>query len=370
MQICFDKIWRDSVSQEALISKDEFITLTGSSNAQRRYQGRTAIICIVVSIVLCIFNFTIPIPLLLVVATLMGRAWKRNGKSLKLMAGGLKYGEDIFSWEDIKRYTTWGPFGIYWTPINFYGIKICFPEGKEVYVSSNSPGFDLLLHRLKKLKFSSPEGPLWHEYPACVIRFIREALAILFCVVYIMFLLFKWFILLSAGGFIAYLIFRMLRRNKTGKTFSRDFWISIILCTSILLLFYLLSNSFWLLLIAVAVISVILWIPWKPDGFIIVKNTLFVGKNNAYPLRHLKTSQVISKYFLLKKWRLKFANGQVDIYPLLENFEEFKSELEKNWESEQDSPANEEETIVRKPKAEAKFLQSNIKDLFQKSKAC
>ena len=96
--------------------------------------------------------------------------------------------------------------------------------------------------------------------------------------------------------------------------------------------------------------------------------SLFVGKKQAYPLRHLRTTKSISKFFFLRYQRLSFANGDIDVYPYLVNNDDFKNKLEENWNSVQlkyqGKSFSAEEAEILTPQDEAKRSLAPAMDTF------
>ena len=84
---------------------------------------------------------------------------------------------------------------------------------------------------------------------------------------------------------------------------------------------------------------------------------MFVGKKQAYPLRHLRAVKTVTKYLVARYQRLSFAHGEVNVYPYLANHDVFKKSLENNWEEVQKKYQgknySEEEALILSPEEEA-----------------
>ena len=344
------------------MTEESATLLLGYKESIRRYLLQATIICGALCLVLLFFEEIAPIPLLLAAGSLTGELWWRSKKSLCLVDKGLKYGEEFYSWEDIVRYTTWGPVGIPWTPIKLEGLTIYFKNGTSVSLYSRIIGYEQLLQKLKSLSYPPAPEPLWYRYPDRVLRVARYAIASTFAL-FILLLISLQFLVILAVVIAGYFVIRSFVKNKRekGETMPRDAWIAAggsitLLC----LLFFIFKSPYLLMLLGSIPVLAVIWVPWTPAPLALISESLFVDKKRAYPLRHLRTVRMVSRFFVIKIWQLTFANGDVAVVPILENFEEFRQKLENQWNDVQKryqgKKMSEEEAEVRPPEEEARKI--------------
>ncbi len=316
------------------MSEENSVFLMGYKNSTRRYLLQISIACVVLSLLLLVlFNQVSAIPLLLTGASLAGELWWNSRKSLKLTDKGLLLGEEEIPWSEIVRYTTWGPLGIPLTPIKIQGVNLYFKE--ECYcIYSTADGYHDLLKKLESLKFSDPKEPVWYQYPKRVVRVLRYAVAFTLSFLFLLVFALSLLVILAivVGG---YFVFRSLVKSKRegSKTLPEDAWVAgagslVLFCV----VYYIFQSPYLIFFLGILPLAAIVWFPWQPQPLSIISDALFVGKKEAYPLRHLRTSRIIPKLFILKIWQLSFGNGDVNIFPFLENFENFKKKLENSWD--------------------------------------
>lgn len=298
------------------------------------------------------------IPLLFVSGCMMTEIRWRMRKNIAIILSGkdsgLQYGKSHISWESIKKYNSWGPIGIPLTPFRYKGISLSLDREKDIHLNSTYRGFDEILELLQKKKipkYSSEAS--WYNYPTVVTRSLCYITAFVFCILFSVFLSFSLLIIP-----IAYFIYKRKKATDKKDGLAEDTWITVLAGIAFLLMsFYLLQNSFLMTLICFVPTVAILWFPWKNNPLCIEKETLFVGKKQAYPLRHLRTVKTISKYLILRYQRLSFVNGDVDVYPYLQNFDLFKQNLDDKWsdvqKKYQGKAMSEEDALILSPEEEA-----------------
>jgi hypothetical protein len=384
---------------------EEAVVLAGYSPAKRVYFLQGFIACILVSVIALLwFKYLDPIPLLFVTASCLGELWWRNKNQLQLVGDGLKYGTAPIPWEQITRYTTWGPIGIPWTPLKFHGITVYLKNGLQFSVYSTAKGFAVLLPKLEGKQFPPLPEAIWYTYPARPIRTLRYVIAFTFALVYMVALAVAKFLLIvalvAAGYFLYRAVVKLYRIYRQKGTLTPErIWFTVmgcivgggILCLLIFwlgkkipvlssIILFIVSVVSWIVgfvtsllgwlpfLVGFIPVVLFLWYPWHPASLAILHEAVFAGKNtgkktgknNAYPLRHLRSERMMSKFFVFKIWELVFANGGVTIFPLLEDFESFKKKLLSQWDEVQKryygKPFTEEEAKIRKPAEEAKYI--------------
>lgn len=351
--------------------EEETLVLSGYVGATRRYFFRGAIICAGLSVIFlvtaCYWAAMISvigtIPLLIVVASLMAELWWRSKLPLNFVVNtlSLKYGDEPIPWEDINRYTKWGPIGIPWTPIKFEGVLLYLKTGKTLSVYSYAAGYPLLMQRLQTRQFPAPIEPVWYCYPPRVLRSVRYLLAFLFSILY-MLVWVLWHIIILVAAVAGYFVVRSFIKSyrKEGKALREDIWIALFGCVLLVgILVWLLNWPFVRFLVGFIPVALLLWIPWQPEPFAIYKEALCCGKKMAYPLRYLKVNQTISKFFIFKMWQLKFANGDVFLLPVLEDFDNFKKKFETTLDEVQKHYQGQPivEAEIRAPEEEVKKIQ-------------
>ena len=378
---------------------EEPMLLIGYSGKKREYFLEGFIGSMLIVGVALWLKYHQAIPLLFAASCLIGELWWRNKYFLELLPDGLKYGPEPIPWDNVARYTTWGPIGIPWTPIKLEGINLYLKSGQTFTIYSKAPGYAMLLQRLQTKQFPPLPEAVWYSYPARPIRTLRYGLAFLFALVYMVIYAIAQLVLIVGVVVLAYFTYQKgaLLYKKQGKSWLPErIWIAIIaaLCGLVLLaLLIFLLNKIpiigWLLGIIVAIFmylfnfvmsmfdwlpfilgfvpaALLIWYPWQPAPLALISDSLLRGKKAAYPLRHLRTERTSSKFFVLKIWELIFANGEVAVFPLLEDLENFKKKLQGNWDEVQKryygKPFTEEEAKVLTPLEEAKNLFStNVK---------
>ncbi len=351
----------NALGKAAFMATENQMMLVGYSESTRRYLLQISVACIAVSLVMLFFGQISLIALLIVIASLTSELWLTSRKPWFFSTEGLLYGTTVVPWSSIQRYTKWGPFGIPWTPFKIQGITLYFPDG-TLCVSSRSPAFEMLLRKLETLSYPATPEPLWYQYPPQVLRAIRYAIAFAFAIMCLLIFLLSILIILIAVV-VVYFIVRSLVQNKRSKseTLPQDAWIAgagslILFCV----LYYIFQSPYLLFLMILIPIAFVLWFPWQPTPVALISECTFVGKKQAYPLRHLRTAKMVSRFFILKIWQLSFANGDVNVMPFLENFETFKEKLEKQWNDVQHYYRNkkmtEEEAKIRTPSEEARRI--------------
>lgn len=370
---------------------DEGVLLVGYHIGKRHYFLQGFVACVLVGVIaLTWFKYQEPIPLMFVTACLLGELWWRSKYPLYLVEIGFKYGEEMIPWEQVARCTSWGPIGIPWTPLKFQGINIYLKDDRSFSVYSNAAGFSKLQERLQtRTPQASTAEPVWYHYPYRPLRFMRYVIAVLFALIYMVVLAVLKLVLiigLVVGGYFAYQWGSKMYHTH-NKKLPEKVWLIAIgtigglallalalyllsfvpVISSILgffktvflwvfdLLMYLVS---WLpLLVGFIPVLLVLWFPWKPAPVTLMKDCLFIGENKAYPLRHLRSERMTSKLLIFKIWELVFANGPVSLYPLLEDFEQFKKKLQGQWDEVQKryfgKPLPEEDAKILPPNEEA-----------------
>lgn len=347
---------------EDIIEQNNNILLIGYSQTTRQRLFLISVISISVSIVcLFIFQHISFIPFLATLASLTGEMWWKSRKSLILRDNALFYGDEKIEWSDITRYTKWDSFSIPFVPWKLDGVTVYY-KNTCFCVYSRAVGYDIFLRRLESLSFTTTSTVQWFQYSPRLMRIFRYALAFFLSVAFFLVLSLSLIIILALVIAVYFLVrsFVQSKRNTT-KNIPQDAWIAgagslLLFC----LLYYIFQSPYLIFVITIIPISIILWYPWQPKKIAIAEEALFVGKQAAYPLRHLRTSRIISRFFLFKVWSLSFANGDVRILPCLENFNFLKLKLERQWADiqlrYQKKAMNASEAEIRTPQEEARRL--------------
>jgi hypothetical protein len=374
---------------------DEGVLLVGYNLGKRHYFLQGFVACVAVCVVAFVWPKLLPqkaVPLLFASACLLGELWWRSKYPLHLVDIGFKCGEELIPWEQVSRCTSWGPFGIPWTPLKFQGINIYLKNEQSFSVYSNAPGFSKLQERIQTRQQAPLAEPVWYRYPSRPLRFMRYVVAFLFALIYMVLLAVVELVLiigLVVGGYFLYQWGNKLYHAHNKKLPEKVWFIAIgtiagggLLVLAIYLLtfvpvissilgffktffiylFSLLSHLLdWLPLLAGFIpVFLVLWFPWKPDPVTVMNDALFLGETKAYPLRHLRSERMSSKFLVFKLWELVFANGSIALYPLLEDFEPFKKKLQTQWDEVQKryfgKPIPEEEAKIRTPQEEAQII--------------
>ncbi|WP_372368421.1 hypothetical protein [Candidatus Uabimicrobium sp. HlEnr_7] len=319
------------------------------------FNGTLVIFSII--ILLYISQFYSLIPILFTIGCLMAevRWFMRKPMALNLVGetSGISYGNENISWKEFHSYSKWGPIGIPFTPLRYKGIYLHRANTKSINLNSTYKGFEEVSEMVEKKKIPLSTST-WYQYPKVTLRFLRYLTATVFCTAYSLFMSFLLLIIP-----VVYFIYRRKKVNDKKENIAEDTWISIFVGAIMLIpAIVLLSYPFIAFLFCFIPVFTILWFPWQPKPLCLHNDTLFVGKKKAYPLRHLRTTKSISKFFFLRYQRLNFANGDVDIYPYLINNQLFKDALEENWSSVQQKYQGKsfsaEEAEILTPQEEAK----------------
>lgn len=337
------------------------IPLAGWTSLKKGYFVEGIIVCTVLGIILYIFKIKAPLPFIVILISLFAEWWWADRKLLKFTFQGLSRAGDPIPWEKISRYTIWGPVGIPLTPIQLQGMILYLVDGKTLSVSSRAPGYQPLLDRLSQLKLPAPE--MWHHYPRGMTRVLRYLAALGFGVFLVLLVFFAKFVLVVAAVAVVYWVFRNWRKSRKQhrKVSQKYFWmVGITLVLAAGISFFVFKGLLENVAVVTVPVLVILWFPWRFPPVALFHDALFVGKRKAYPLRHLRTWREESKFFVLKFWRISFANGDVDIWPFLENFQHFKKQVEQSHErvriQQQEKPSDPEQNIIRSPREEAQYI--------------
>ena len=182
--------------------------------------------------------------------------------------------------------------------------------------------------------------------------------------IFIFFFIFSYFKLVlfnhyrnSSSWFFIVRSFIRSKKNRT-QNIPEDAWIAgfiglVLFC----ILYYIFQSPTIIFAISIVPLGCLLWLPWQPKRIAIIEESLFLGKHSAYPLRHLRTSHMISRWLIFKIWHLSFANGDVWILPCIENFNILKIKLEREWmdiqKRYQGKKMTNEEAEIRTPQEEA-----------------
>ena len=329
------------------------------------FNGTIVIFSII--ILLYLSQFYSLIPILFTIGCMMAeiRWYMRKPMALNLagQTSGISYGNENISWKDFHSYSMWGPIGIPFTPLRYRGIYLHRPNSKPISMNSTFKGFEEVVEMLEKKKVPVA-SQTWYQYPKVVLRFLRYLFAFVFCTAYSLFMSFLLLIIP-----IVYFIYRRKKVNDKKENIAEDTWVSVIVGGVLLIpAFILLSYPFVAFLFCFLPVVTILWFPWSPKPLSLHNDILFVGKKQAYPLRHLRTTKSISKFFFLRYQRLSFANGDIDVYPYLVNNDDFKNKLEENWNSVQlkyqGKSFSAEEAEILTPQDEAKRSLAPAMDTF------
>ena len=298
------------------------ILLIGYKSSIRRHLLEVFIGCVVISIAcLFIFQHINFIPFLVTLASLTGEMWWKSRKSLILQDNALFYGDEKIEWSDITRYTKWDSFSIPFVPWKFEGVTVYY-KNTCFCVYSRAVGYDIFLRKLESLSFTTTSTVQWFQYSPRLMRVFRYSLAFALSIAFLLVLSLSLIIILALVIAVYFLVrsFVQSKRNTT-KNIPQDAWIAgagslLLFC----LLYYIFQSPYIIFILTIIPISIIVWYPWQPKKIAIAEEALFIGKQAAYPLRHLRTSRIISRFFLFKVWALNFANGDVKIFPCLGNF--------------------------------------------------
>ncbi len=339
-------------------------TIIGYKPATRNYLLQATGFIIVCCGVMYFLKSYLTISILLVVGSAMVEVWWKTKTKISFSSESIQVNKLSIPWNEVTKVIRWGPLGIPFTPLKYNGVRI-YKENKLVTsINSTYRGFEQLETFLEEKKYSSFDENSWCEYPPVVVRAARYLVAFLYAISFVIILSFLAILILLviAAGYFMYR--RFTQMHKDGKALPEDAWVTVMSCLAVFLLFGLLEYfPFLQLLLGCIVALAIIWLPWKPSALWVGSEALFVGSKKAYPLRHLRTIREVSKFFIFKFWELSFANGTVKIYPFLENFASFKTEVEKSWSNVQKNlqgkTLTEEESEIVSPEEEALRLQKN-----------
>jgi len=349
----------ESQENVSIKNQEEYTILVGYKDSTRRYLLQGSVLCATLSLILLfVFGQLLFIPLLATAASLMAEMWYRSRKLLVLKQGNLWYGEEKLSWNDILRYTTWDSFKIPFTPWKWEGVTI-YHKTQQFCIYSHVENYDVFLNKLNSLSAHTTPTPLWYQYSPRLVRVIRYVLAFLFSFLFFLILSLSYLIIIAIAV-LGFFIVRSFIRSKKNRTqnIPEDAWIAgfiglVLFC----ILYYIFQSPTIIFAISIVPLGCLLWLPWQPKRIAIIEESLFLGKHSAYPLRHLRTSHMISRWLIFKIWHLSFANGDVWILPCIENFNILKIKLEREWmdiqKRYQGKKMTNEEAEIRTPQEEA-----------------